>query len=127
MSGVTRIFLFSINALVRARLPAPARGMRWCAPFVARVLPYLQRATVRRCGARAGDDCATTRKDGRLMKKWEAVLREEQKSADAQAVAPRDWSAIGARIRQWALTATAVHLAESAEAQRVVPVNEQKD
>jgi hypothetical protein len=92
---------------------------------VAQVLLYPQRATVRRRGA--GDDCATTRKEGRPMKKWEAMLREERKSADAQAVAPRDWSAIGARIRQWALTATAVHLAECAEAQRVAPTNEVKD
>lgn len=61
------------------------------------------------------------------MKKWEAMLREDRKSADAQAVAARDWSAIGARIRQWALTATTVHLAESAEAHRVAPVNEKKD
>jgi hypothetical protein len=55
------------------------------------------------------------------------MLREERKSADAQAVAPHEWSAIGARIRQWALTATVVHLAECAEAQRVAPTNEKKD
>lgn len=61
------------------------------------------------------------------MKKWEARLREERKTADAQAVAPRDWSAIGARIRQCALAAAAVHLAECAETQRVAPTNEKKD
>lgn len=60
------------------------------------------------------------------MKKWEAVLREEPKSADAQPVATRDWSAIGAKIRQWAMAATAVHLVERAAAHGVAP-NEKKD
>jgi hypothetical protein len=78
------------------------------------LLLYPRRALVRRCGACARDDCATTRKEGRNMKKREAVLREERKSADAQAVAPRDWIAMGARIRQWAMAAAVMHLAERA-------------
>lgn len=59
-----------------------------------------------------------------------AELREGQNSADALRVSPCDWSALGARIRQMAMTAATLHLAERAESLKATarpPQDETKD
>jgi len=54
------------------------------------------------------------------MRKRIGIQRDGRKVADAQRVAPCDWSALGARIRQAAMAATAFHLAERAKTQSAV-------
>lgn len=52
------------------------------------------------------------------MRNQTAPVRIERKSADAHRVTLPDWSALGARIRRMALTATTLHLANRAEEKR---------
>jgi hypothetical protein len=64
------------------------------------------------------------RKEGASMRIERSWVRNERKSADAECVVPHDWSALGARIRQAAMVAATLHMAERAAARRATAMSE---